>query len=80
MLQLSANYINIGKQIVSDSFPNSLGISFTSGCMDLPSKQADTILSAATSLLPGFQHGRRILTSHGKVHLVKAFIRRQHPM
>lgn len=64
---------------VSDFFPSSLGISFTSGFMDLPSEQADTILSAAVSLLPGFQYDRRILTSHGKVHLVKAFVRRQHP-
>ena len=60
-------------------FPKNLGISITAGTTELTHAQAKTILPAAINLLPLFHDDKRPVPGRRCVHLVRAFVRRQHP-
>lgn len=62
------------------SLPARLGVTYTAGSNDLSNANTQTILSAAMALLPNFQLDWREFESMGRVKLVEAFIKRDHPL
>ncbi len=61
-------------------YPPGYGVSVTAGPDNSTDSQTETILPAAVGLLPEFHADHRVLKSHGRVDLVRAFTYREHKL